>query len=192
MAIMQDPDNPPQPDESSPATSPLPGPPSQNRSDPDQRQKIIDGIIIPDFTKIAGRAPSQQEIDEYYDVYTRFGGTAFRGKVTERFPAPKSWFDQNAPGFGAPPDPFGEQYTAGTYTPGEFKEDFVAPTAESLSTDPGYLARSNELQRGMERGAAAKGSILSGGFVGRTLPRAQSEFASQEYGKAFGRAFLPF
>jgi hypothetical protein len=159
-----------------------------------QRQQIIDGIIIPDFTKIAKRPPSQSEIDEAYDVYARFGGDIFRSKVQERFPAASggaaggfTW----PPGsdFGAPPDPYGEAYSAGSYTPPEFQEKFEAPTAESLTSDPGYQSRMQAGQRGFERSAAARGSLLSGGFVGRTLPRALGELASNEYGQAFGRAF---
>lgn len=83
---------------------------------------------------------------------------------------------------------FGE-YTAGTYTPGQFREEFQAPTVEDMLKDPGYRARMDEMQRGTERMAAAKGSILSGGFVGRTLPRVLGEHASQEYGNTFKRAY---
>ncbi len=164
----------------------------------DQRQQIIDGIIIPDFTKIAGRPPSAQEIEEGYSVYINYGGDIFRSKVQERFPAgggqPQTtseggftWPDSSD--FGAPPAPFGEDYTAGSYAPETLREEFQGPTAESLSSDPGYLARMQATQRGFERSAAARGNLLSGGFVGRTLPRALGEEASNEYGKAYGRAY---
>lgn len=168
------------PDTPPPASPPAPPPPTTTT--PSRKEQIVADYIIPDFTRIAGRAPSQQEIDEYYDIYERFGGEAFRGKVLERFP-PKST------NFGAPPDPFGGTYDPGTYTPPEFHEAFKAPTAEDLLKDPGYLNRLNTTQRGYERGAARRGSILSGGFVGRTLPRALGEQASEEYGQAYGRAF---
>jgi hypothetical protein len=99
--------------------------------------------------------------------------------------------------FGVPPSPFGETYATlprpawlqGEYVPPTWSEQFVAPTAADLYTDPGYQARLDASQRSHERSAAAKGSLLSGGFIGRTLPRAQQELASQEYGAAVGRAF---
>lgn len=163
------------------------GPPPGSPSQPNRKQQIVDGIIVPAYQAILHRAPTQAEIDSDYDSYERNGGDVFRASLAQRAGSDGGdWFDQNKPG-GV--QPFGETYAAGTYTPGTFDEQFVAPTAESLTQDPGYQARSNELQRGFERGAAAKGSILGGGFIGRTLPRAQSEFASQEYGNAFQRAF---
>lgn len=110
------------------------------------------------------------------------------------------WWLEHAPNpsdFGAVPAPFGETYSTlarPSWLQGEFvaptwSEKFVAPDAAALYADPGYQARLEASQRTFERSAAAKGSILSGGFVGRTLPRAQQDLASQEYGSAFQRAY---
>ena len=105
--------------------------------------------------------------------------------------------------FGVAPAPFGETYTPlarpsylqGEYVPGQWGETFAAPakpgvlqnpyalpTQAELEASPGYTSGANLVQRGMERSAAAKGSVLSGGFVGRTLPRAMNEYAGTAYG----------
>jgi hypothetical protein len=119
---------------------------------------------------------------------------------TPSAPSASDWFRQNAPNpsnFGAPASPFGETYTAlgrpdwlkGEYVAPKWTEQFNAPDAASLYNDPGYAARLDASQRAQERSAASRGSVLSGGFVGRTLPRAQQELASTEYGNAFKRAY---
>ena len=99
-------------------------------------------------------------------------------------------------------------YLQGEYVPGQWNEQFAAPekpgvlqapyrapdrpdllntpyalpTQAELEASPGYLASQSAMQRGMERSAAAKGTVLSGGFVGRTLPRAMGEYAGTAYG----------
>lgn len=119
-----------------------------------------------------------------------------------------SWFDQQAANFGGAPAPFGETYTplarpsylSGEYVPGQWGETFAPPakpsvlqspyalpTQAELEASPGYTAGADLMQRGMERSAAAKGSILSGGFVGRTLPRAMGEYAGGAYNNLVGQ-----
>jgi hypothetical protein len=95
------------------------------------------------------------------------------------------------------PPTFGETYTTPTrpdYLQGEYQaptwtEKFQAPSVTDLQNEPGYLARLDAAQRGFERSAAAKGSVLSGGFVGRTLPRELQTQASNEYANVYGRAY---
>lgn len=97
-----------------------------------------------------------------------------------------SWFDVNAP---AP-----EVYTAlqrpdhlaKPYQAPQFTEQFTAPTLDELYADSGYRARLDAAQKASERSAAAKGSILSGGFQ-NALGRSQQEIASQGYGDLFNR-----
>jgi hypothetical protein len=151
-----------------------------------RKADIVAGIIIPGYQNLLGRAPNAQEIEEAYALYEAKGGDAFRASLAERQDKPKqfTWSD-----YGAPPSGFGEEYSAGTFTPPQFTEKFAAPTVEDMLKDPGYRARMDESQRGVERSAAAKGSILSGGFVGRTLPRVLQEQASNEYSNTFKRAF---
>lgn len=92
----------------------------------------------------------------------------------------------------APP----EQYTAldrpdylqGEYVPPTWGETFQAPSMSELQKDPGYQARLAAAQKGFERSAAARGSILSGGSQ-VALGRQQQELAANEYSNAFGRAY---
>lgn len=148
-------------------------------------------------TSAAAMTPSPGTSDHERDQAARAGGGVSGG----------GWFAENAPGggqaFGAEPAPFGEtyiplarpSYLQGEYVPGQWDETFAAPdkpsvlqtpyalpTQAELEASAGYLSGASAMQRGMERSAAAKGSVLSGGFVGRTLPRALGEYAGSAYG----------
>ena len=63
---------------------------------------------------------------------------------------------------------------------------FKAPTAADLARDPSYQFRLQEGQRALERGASARGGLLSGGFA-RGLERYAQDYASTEYGQVYGR-----
>lgn len=87
-------------------------------------------------------------------------------------------------------------YQPPTWTGGDFvapaepdalKTPFTAPTQAELEGSPGYLSMLGATQRGLERSAAAKGSVLSGGFVGQALPRALNEASSYAYGNLFSQ-----
>ena len=56
----------------------------------------------------------------------------------------------------------------------------------NFQTDPGYDFRFNEGMRGLERGAAARGGVLSGGF-GRKAIRYGQDYASNEYSRVYDR-----
>lgn len=72
-------------------------------------------------------------------------------------------------------------YLQGPYTPPTWTDTYTPPSLDDLTSSPGYLADEASIQRGLERSAAANGSILSGGFVGRALPRALADFTSTAY-----------
>jgi hypothetical protein len=55
-----------------------------------------------------------------------------------------------------------------------------------FQTDPGYNFRIGEGQRAIERGAAASGGLLSGGY-GRRLTRYAQDYASNEYTNVYNR-----
>jgi hypothetical protein len=57
---------------------------------------------------------------------------------------------------------------------------------EQFQADPGYGFRLSEGQKALERSAAARGSLLSGG-TGKALTRYGQEMGSQEYQNAFNR-----
>lgn len=98
------------------------------------------------------------------------------------------WFASNLPA----PEPYSTlarpDHLAQPYDAPEFN----APTFDDLNADPGYRARLEASQRGLERSAAAKGSVLSGGFIGRTMPRELQKLASEEYGNLYQRRLGAF
>jgi len=61
-------------------------------------------------------------------------------------------------------------------------------TAENFQADPGYGFRLSEGLKALERSAAARGGLLSGG-TGKALTRFGQDMASQEFQNAYGRAF---
>ena len=69
------------------------------------------------------------------------------------------------------------------FTPPEFR----APTAEEALNSPGFQFRLDEGRKALERSAAARGVLRSGGTLKDILGWGQN-FASQEYGNVFDRA----
>jgi hypothetical protein len=61
---------------------------------------------------------------------------------------------------------------------------FEFPTLDQLQQTPGYQARLSAGQNALEHSAAAKGSLLSGGFQ-KSLNRYAQDFASNEYQNAY-------
>jgi len=59
-------------------------------------------------------------------------------------------------------------------------------TMDKFQADPGYAFRLKEGQKTLERSAAARGGLLSGG-TGKALQRFGQEMGSQEYTNAFNR-----
>lgn len=59
-------------------------------------------------------------------------------------------------------------------------------TMAKFQADPGYAFRLSEGQKALERSAAARGGLLSGG-TGKALQRFGQEMGSQEYTNAFNR-----
>lgn len=144
------------------------------------------------YARNAGMDPATF-IDQQRNIYAQRASNVPQGSEEQGGPR------QGNPGvWGSVPAPFGEQYSTPdrpSWLQGEYKTptwqggDFHQPTATDLLSDPGYLTRMDATQRGFERSAAAKGSVLDGGFIGRTLPKALGEQASNEYGAADNRAY---
>lgn len=59
-------------------------------------------------------------------------------------------------------------------------------TQERFQADPGYAFRLSEGMKALERGAAARGGLLSGATL-KATQRYGQDLASQEYGNAFNR-----
>jgi hypothetical protein len=93
----------------------------------------------------------------------------------------------------------GSQPEAFKYTgaqPEAFKYTGTQPAtfqfrAEDLQADPGYGFRLSEGLKALERSAAARGGLLSGG-TGKALTRYGQDMASQEFGNAFNRSLTQY
>lgn len=73
--------------------------------------------------------------------------------------------------------------TAAIQPGGDFNHPF---TAAEIQMDPGYAFRLQEGQKALERSAAARGTLASGGTL-KALARYSQGVASDEFGKAFER-----
>lgn len=69
-----------------------------------------------------------------------------------------------------------------------WNETFTAPTAEEATSSPGFQFRLGEGLKALERSAAAKGTLLTGGTLKGEQRYAQGA-ASQEYKDVYGRAY---
>lgn len=76
-----------------------------------------------------------------------------------------------------------KQMTEGTAAGGDFNRDF---TLADFTRDPGYDFRMAEGARALDRSAAARGGVLSGGAL-RGVTRYGQDFASGEYQNAYNR-----
>lgn len=65
----------------------------------------------------------------------------------------------------------------------DYMRDF---TANDFQQDPGYMFRMQEGQKALERSAAARGGLMSGGFA-KGLEKYSQGVASQEYQNAYDR-----
>lgn len=84
----------------------------------------------------------------------------------------------------AAPEPIEDQFSGGAegggYPAGQ-------PTPEEmLKADPGYQFRMDEGMRALERGAAARGGLLAGGFARKAIRYGQ-DYASNEYTNVYNR-----
>lgn len=73
-----------------------------------------------------------------------------------------------------------------TFSYPTWDQHFQAPTADSLSQDPGFATRLKEGQKALERSAASKGTLLTGGTLKGIVDFGQ-QMASQEYGNVYNR-----
>jgi hypothetical protein len=133
----------------------------------------------------------QQQLNQNLERLREMGGREFvsDGRVDGRgreFAMDGDGFDRG----GFEPSEIGAGGPAGT-TPGglpggqfgSLMRDFGAGDFEA---DPGYAFRLQEGVKALERSAAARGTVLSGGTL-KELARYNQDFASKEYQNVFGR-----
>ena len=75
------------------------------------------------------------------------------------------------------------QYVSGIQAGGELVRGF---TPADFTTDPGYAFRLSEGQKGLDRQAAVRGGLISGGAL-KAAQRYGQEMGSQEYSNAYNR-----
>ena len=75
------------------------------------------------------------------------------------------------------------QYVSGIQEGGELVRGF---NMGDFTTDPGYAFRLSEGQKGLDRQAAARGGLISGGAL-KAATRYGQEMGSQEFGNAYNR-----
>jgi hypothetical protein len=75
------------------------------------------------------------------------------------------------------------EYVSGIREGGELVRGF---TPADFTTDPGYAFRLSEGQKALDRQAAARGGLISGGAL-RAAQRYGQEMGSQEFGNAYNR-----
>lgn len=74
----------------------------------------------------------------------------------------------------------------------EFKyPEFVRPDAKSILSAPGYLARQQAGESALQRSAASKGLLRSGGTL-KDLVEYGQNFASNEYNNEFNQAYQTY
>lgn len=121
------------------------------------------------------------------------------GALNAGFGAPPAPYQSNpnAPVYQAPEVPahLATPYAAPAWQGGDFKTPdkpvalqtpFAAPTKAELEASPGYGARMDAGFLALNRSAAAKGSVLSGGTQ-KVLNRYGQDYASNEYSNLFGQ-----
>lgn len=74
---------------------------------------------------------------------------------------------------------------------GDLTKQFQAPTGVTEQNDPGFQFRLQQGQQALERSAASRGGLLSGGTA-KSLDAYSQGQASQEYGNVYNRAFNEF
>ena len=83
-------------------------------------------------------------------------------------------------------NPISAPAPAGGAPPSEFGSLAKPFGTEQFQQDPGYAFRQAEGMKALERSAAARGGLLSGGTL-KGIQRFGQDLASQEYGNAFNR-----
>jgi hypothetical protein len=105
------------------------------------------------------------------------------------------WLARSAPGTGgggsaAAPAAVGLSGGFATGAPqaiSPYTKQFQAPTMEQVQLSPGFQFRLGEGMKALQRSAAARGTLLTGGTA-KAINAFGQDFASNEYDKAYGRA----
>jgi len=142
---------------------------------------IFDTIQLPDGTMVdVGGAFSSGNPSQMSWTWQLGGGDAGgTGETGEAFTGAEIPAELVGPLL----EPWTEQFSFGSFLP---PDEFQPPDADAIFEDPGFMTRLREGQKALERSAAAKGTLLTGGTL-KGLLNFNQEMASQEYGNVYGR-----
>lgn len=118
--------------------------------------------VVKTFVTYLGREPTPTEL-EYYSDRSR------ANQLWDNVVAPNQWKIDRQRAKSA-----------------KVKPGTQGSIADMVKADPSYQFRLDEGMRALERGAAARGGLLSGGFIRKGTRYAQ-DYASTEYGKIYDR-----
>lgn len=150
--------------------------------------------VTAEYQKQFGRAPSQSEMDSEMQNLLKYGWAygpdgGVQAQIDKRATnTPNSDGGGNGTSLGAVggtgsaaggSQGWFNQYAPQSYQP--FTEQFQAPTeADMQANDPGYQTRMDAAMQAMQRSAAAKGTLLTGGFQ-KGMGQSMQDYGSNEY-----------
>lgn len=139
---------------------------------PNNQQGSPNGGLAPGWVRTANGY-------EYQGTSGPSGSGGFTGGGTSNRPNPNDFGRPGVPDLGnfRSPDPLRP-----------WEETFNAPTAEDATNSPGFQFRLGEGLKALERSAAAKGTLLTGGALKGEQRYAQNA-ASGEYKDVYNRAY---
>jgi hypothetical protein len=150
----------------------------QGIRDSDEAQARAAAPAAPAPGDRAGATPPTAPAPTSSGLSAGLGGTSFTQPFPGQFtpPAPLT----GPPSWWTPPP---------TFTPPVYKQApaFQAPTLEEALNEPGYKFSAQEGEKALERSAAARGVLGTGGTLKDILSWGQ-QFAQQQYGSVWDRA----
>lgn len=170
-----------------PYTPPAPGYYDRTDSDPYAGQDDLKAYLQQQFQTIMGRPGDDSELSELYKYHRWNGGTETQKWLMQR--AAGSRHDTPSGGGSGGYDGGGSS-SYGTAPPAiqPWDKTFTAPTQDEATNTPGFQFRLGEGIKALQRSAASRGTLLTGGTLKDLTNYAQNE-ASTEYGNVYNRKF---
>ena len=144
---------------------------------PESSRGEMEAAIAKAFGNVPGYEQAYKESvkinGKWYDLVQGYGGAGAKWNSNPQGTTPEGGGGADGGGFG--------RLGGGTGS-------LAGIAAEALETSPGYQFRLKEGLKGVERGAAAKGTLLTGGTL-KSLTRYAQDFASNEYANNYARLF---
>lgn len=155
------------------------------------------GGKTPQQIEAEGRAYDQAHglVGGYMNGTTWVNGSPTTSKGGGSDPGGFGGYQPNGDIYGAYRNPMSAPMSQYAYTPTEAPRfnapQWAAPTGEQITNEPGYDFRLREGAKALERSAASKGIVRTGGTM-KGLVDYNQNFASHEYSNVFNRALEGF